>query len=148
MGFFKSKSKGVYKLDMLSQAEKSAVIQAFDLSMMAPVQAGLKGASLKNARCVGNYTYQQLDTAKQHVQANALNEDDVKTVCFVLNASSFAVGELVKKKKGEVARLPKQIAGQQIAETAMWQSTQRNMKTAREKVESLLTKQDNSWQSF
>ena len=112
MGFFKSKSKGVYKLDMLSQAEKSAVIQAFDLSMMAPVQAGLKGASLKNARCVGNYTYQQLDTAKQHVQANALNEDDVKTVCFVLNASSFAVGELVKKKKGEVARLPKQIAGQ------------------------------------
>ena len=148
MGLFKSRSKGTYKLDALSQSEKSAVLQAFDLSMAAPVQAGLKGKALKNARCVGSYTYQQLADTKQHVQANALTEDDVKTVGFVLNAASFAVGELVKKKKEEIARMPKQIAGAQIAESAMWQSMQRNMKAAREKVEALLTNQDNSWKSF
>jgi hypothetical protein len=143
MGLFGFKSKGKtngnYKLNTLTQGEKNAVLQMFDLAMQGPVQAGIKGVALENARCVGNYTYKQLKMSKEHVQSDSLTADDVKTVAFVLTSSSFAVGELIKKLQNE------KIGGERLARASILQA---NGLSAKKKVDLLLQKQDNDWESF
>ena len=66
-------------------------------------------------------------------------DHDVKTVAFVLTSSSFAVGELIKKLQNE------KIGGERLARASILQA---NGLSAKKKVDLLLQKQDNDWESF
>ncbi|MBO4687153.1 MAG: hypothetical protein J5636_01435 [Clostridiales bacterium] len=145
MGLFgkkkdKADGKGGYSLSILTPPEKSAVCYLCDLMSQPPVQAGLKGRELENARCVGDKTYGQLQKLKSKIEKNdSMNADDIKLTSYVLTAGTFALGELVKKLQNE------KVGGERMARAAAVLGA---AKSAKAKVDPMLKKQDTSWESF
>ncbi len=144
MGLFDRKKDapekgGKYSLKALTPGEKNAVLNLFNLTMQGPEQTGLKGQALKNARCTSKHTYGQLEEVKKHVQSDSLSAEDVQTVSFVLTSGSFAVGQLVEKLQKE------KVGGERLARAMILLA---GAKAAKQKVDGLLKKQDNAWESF
>ncbi len=144
MGLFgkkkdKSGNGGKYSLASFTPGEKAALNNLLDLVMQAPIQQGLKGSALENARCTGNYTYGQLQQVKKNVEKDSLSMEDVKAVSFVLTSGSFATEQLVQKLQKE------KVGGERLARAMILTA---NAKTAKKKAEEMLKKQDSSWESF